>query len=70
MAVTTIASNDKGAMADHLAQGRLVRLLPDWTPPSIPLSIVHANSAAVPLRARLLVDYIRRAIRQQNLLPR
>ncbi len=57
-------------MADHLAEGQLVRLLPDWTPPSIPLNIVHANSAAVPLRARLLVDYVRRNIRKRNLLPR
>ena len=57
-------------MANHLSQGRLVRLLPDWTPPNIPLHIVHANSAVVPLRARLLVDYTRREIRQRDLLPR
>ena len=57
-------------MTDHLSEGRLVRLLPDWTPPNIPLNIVHANSAAVPLRARLLVDFVRRNIRQRNLLPR
>ena len=57
-------------MADHLAEGRLIRLLPGWAPPSIPLNIIHANSAAVPLRAKLLVDYICRNIRKRNLLPR
>ena len=56
-------------MADHLAEGRLVRLLPGWVPPSIPLNIVHANSAAMPLRIRLLVDYLYRNIRKRNLLP-
>ncbi len=57
-------------MADHLAEGRLVCVLPDWSPPNIPLNIVHANTAAIPLRARLLIDFLRRAIRQRNLLPR
>lgn len=57
-------------MADHLAAGRLVRVLPDWTPPGIPLHVVHANVAAVPLRIRLLADFLRRTIRARDLLPR
>jgi len=57
-------------MSEHLQSGRLVRLLPEWSPPSIPLHIVYTASAAVPLRVRLLTDFIRRNIRSRNLLPR
>ena len=57
-------------MAEHFAAGRLVRLLPGWSPPSIPLHIVHASRTAVALRVRLLVDFIRRGVRSKNLLPR
>lgn len=57
-------------MANHLESGALVNVLPDWKPPSIPLHIVYAGSASVPLRTRLLVDFIRRGVRGQNLLPR
>ncbi|MDJ0683507.1 MAG: LysR family transcriptional regulator [Alphaproteobacteria bacterium] len=57
-------------MADHLKSGRLVRLLPDWSPPSLPLHIVYSANAAVPLRIRLLADFIRRNVRKRNLLPR
>lgn len=57
-------------MADHLSEGRLVRLLPDWTPPSIPLHIVYARGAATPLRTRLLVDFIRRSVRSSGVLPK
>ncbi|ASP35650.1 LysR family transcriptional regulator [Labrenzia sp. VG12] len=57
-------------MSSHLKSGRLVKLLPDWTPPSIPLHIVYAASTAVPLRIRLLTDFIRRNVRSRGLLPR
>lgn len=57
-------------MSDHLKSGRLIKLLPDWSPPSIPLHIVYAASTAVPLRIRLLTDFLRRTIRSRNLLPR
>jgi DNA-binding transcriptional LysR family regulator len=57
-------------MADHLSSGRLLRLLPEWSPPSIPLHIVYAASTAVPLRIRLLADFIRRNVRGRDLLPR
>ncbi len=57
-------------MSEHLKSGRLVRLLPEWSPPSIPLHIVYAAGAAVPLRIRLLTNFIRRNVRARNLLPR
>ncbi len=57
-------------MGTALADGRLQRVLPDWTPPSIPLYLVYANTVAVPLRIRLLADFIRRTVRSRRLLPR
>lgn len=57
-------------MAEHLATERLEKLLPGWSPPSIPLHLVYAASAAVPLRIRLLADFIRRNVRARGLLPR
>ena len=57
-------------MSEHLKSGRLVRLLPEWSPPDIPLHIVYTASAVVPLRIRLLTSFIRRNVRARNLLPR
>ncbi|WP_068113427.1 LysR family transcriptional regulator [Tropicimonas marinistellae] len=57
-------------MGHHLATGDLVRLLPEWSPPAIPLHIVYAGGSVVPLRIRLLVDFIRRHVRARELLPR
>lgn len=57
-------------MAAELESGRLVRVLLEWEPPSIPLHIVFSSSAAVPLRTRLLVDFIRREVRSKGLLSR
>lgn len=57
-------------MEDHLAQGSLVRLLPEWTPSNIPLYIVHSDNVSVPIRVRLLSDFIYRNIRKRHLLPR
>ncbi|MGI9389515.1 MAG: LysR substrate-binding domain-containing protein [Boseongicola sp.] len=57
-------------MSEHLADGRLVGVLPDWTPPSIPMHLVYTSGSSVPLRIRLLVDFIRRNVRARSLLPR
>jgi DNA-binding transcriptional LysR family regulator len=56
-------------MPDHLASGRLQRLLPGWEPPSIPLHIVYAKSANTPLKNRLFVEFVKREIRRRRLLP-
>ncbi len=57
-------------MAAELKAGKLVRLLPEWSPPTIPLYLVYANTSVIPLRLRLLADFLRRMIRTRNLLPR
>lgn len=56
-------------MHDHLASGRLQRLLPGWKPPSIPLHIVFAKKANTPLKNRLFVDFVKNESRRRHLLP-
>jgi DNA-binding transcriptional LysR family regulator len=56
-------------MRDHLDSGRLLRLLADWKPPSIPLHIVYAKSANIPLKNRLFVEFVRKEVRRRRLLP-
>ena len=56
-------------MLDHLESGRLLRLLPGWKPPSIPLHIVYAKSANIPLTNRLFVEFVKKEVRRRGLLP-
>ncbi len=57
-------------MKAELQDGRLVKVLPDWQPPSIPMHLVYKGGDAVSLRIRLLVDFLRREVRRRDLLPR
>ncbi|AKU95269.1 Transcriptional regulator, LysR family [Labilithrix luteola] len=43
---------------DDLASGRLVRILPEWTAPSIPLSVIHLAQRALPARIRAFLDFV------------
>ncbi|PSW18126.1 LysR family transcriptional regulator [Photobacterium sanctipauli] len=43
---------------EHFATGRLVRLLPDWEMPLVPVSLVYPQRKLIPKRLRLLVDYL------------
>lgn len=43
---------------DALADGRLLRILPDWTPPSVPFNLLIVPERAGIARVRLLVDYL------------
>jgi DNA-binding transcriptional LysR family regulator len=56
-------------MLDHLASGRLQRLLPGWEPPTIPLHIVYAKSANIPLKNRLFIEFVKKEVRRRRLLP-
>jgi DNA-binding transcriptional LysR family regulator len=37
--------------------GRLVRLLPKWSPPSLPVHVVYAGARLLPTRVRAFVDF-------------
>jgi DNA-binding transcriptional LysR family regulator len=43
-------------LAEALADGRLVRLLPASEPPSVPVSLVHASARLLPARVRAFLD--------------
>jgi len=46
-------------LREDVAQGRLVRLLPDWTLPGVGLYAVYPASRHVPAKVRALVDFLR-----------
>jgi DNA-binding transcriptional LysR family regulator len=56
-------------MLDHLASGRLRRLLPGWKSPSMPLHVVYAKGANIPLKNRLFIEYMKKEVRRRRLLP-
>ncbi len=65
----TLALASEGAMygaewrvGDDVAAGRLVHMLPDWTPPSVPVYAVRAEATHVPARVRTLIQYLRAAL--------
>lgn len=45
-------------VAEELASGRLVELLPEWRPPSIPIHAVMPAQRLVPARVRALLDLL------------
>jgi DNA-binding transcriptional LysR family regulator len=51
------------AIADDLAAGRLITILPDLAMPSIPVHVLHAFGRQLPVRARLFIDFLVEQIR-------
>lgn len=47
------------AVADALAEGRLVQLAPDWTAPVLPISLVHPPTRLQPARLRAFIAMMR-----------
>jgi DNA-binding transcriptional LysR family regulator len=45
-------------VAEELARGRLIRLLPDLPLPTMPLYAVHAYGRRLPRRVRLFIDFL------------
>jgi DNA-binding transcriptional LysR family regulator len=43
---------------DHLRSGRLRRVLPDWTLPSLAVYAVYPQTRALPAKTRRLIDYL------------
>ena len=42
---------------EDVRRGRLVRLLPQWSPPSLPVHVVYAGARLLPTRVRAFVDF-------------
>ena len=51
-------------VADDLATGRLVRLLPQWRAQELPAHVVYPVQKGLPLRVRALVDFMSEAVRE------
>lgn len=44
-------------VADHLARGELVRLLPEWTRPALPIYVVYPPNRHLSAKVRVFVDW-------------
>jgi DNA-binding transcriptional LysR family regulator len=45
-------------VAPEVVAGRLVRVMPDWESPALPIHIVHSGPRALPLRIRTVVGFL------------
>lgn len=54
-----LAYISESSIADHVAAGRLVTVLEDWSPPYPGLSLYFAQRRQMPARLRALIDLIR-----------
>ena len=46
----------------HIKAGRLVRVLPEWSPPGIPVSILSPFTPSSCARLKLVIDYLYKAL--------
>lgn len=54
---------------EDVAAGRLIRVLPDFMLPAMPLFLVYPPQQPMPTRLRALVDYLREGLAQHDLQP-
>lgn len=55
-------------VAAHLAAGNLVRLLPEYEPPALPIHILHLEGRQVSAKVRALVDVLVERLRENAAL--
>ena len=55
---------------DDLARGTLVRVLPDFPPPTVPVSLLYPPNRQLSPRVRLFMDWAAREFEARNGLPR
>ena len=65
-----IALVPRYVIADDLASGELVKVLPRYQPPQRPLFAVYPRGASVPRRVRLFIDFLRDWIAGQDINDR
>jgi DNA-binding transcriptional LysR family regulator len=56
-------------VADALRDGRLVRVLADDEPPSVPASLIYPSQGRLPMKTRAFIDFATTRLRER-LLPR
>jgi LysR family transcriptional regulator for bpeEF and oprC len=49
-------------VADQLANGKLVEVLPDWRPPTLPVSALYPHQRQLSPRVRVFVDWLAEAM--------
>jgi len=47
---------------EDMAVGRLVRFLPEWSLPSLPVYAVRPPSTHTPIKVRALIEHLRNAL--------
>ncbi len=58
-----IALLPEAMLRGDLAAGRLIRVLADWSPPGLPITIVYPSRRGLPVRTRVVIDFLVREIR-------
>jgi DNA-binding transcriptional LysR family regulator len=53
-----IAQFPRYHVADALADGRMVELLPDTPPPALPMTVLYPQQHQMPARLRAFVDWL------------
>jgi DNA-binding transcriptional LysR family regulator len=53
-----IAQFPRYHVADALADGRMIELLPDTPPPPLPLTVLYPQQHHLPARLRVFVDWL------------
>ena len=53
-----ISLRESWDVADDLATGRLMRVLPDWEEPGMPISAVHTRRAPIPRRLSTFIEFL------------
>lgn len=52
-------------VAEAIARGELVRILPDYEPPVVPVSLVYASQGRLPMKCRAFIDFAAPRMRQR-----
>lgn len=56
-------------VADHLAEGRLIEVLADWQPASVPVSLLYPHQRFLSPAVRAFADWITELIRDGDAVP-
>lgn len=56
-------------VADLLREGRLVRILADFEPPAVPVSLIHPGQGRLPMKTRAFIDHAAAQLRTRLTPP-